>query len=128
MTPGSRGITSRRTRANLIASAPEFAADERFGAGGEIALVEDQIDGREDRGEPLAEPFRWRHLVRNPGVADLSLRPNQPLSPSADSASGSPRSSRPVYLIFNEGYLASGAESLVRGRLCAEARMTQVPA
>jgi RNA polymerase sigma-70 factor, ECF subfamily len=26
-----------------------------------------------------------------------------------------------VYLIFNEGYLASGADSLVRGELCAEA-------
>ena len=47
---------------------------------GEISLVEDEVEDGEDRFQPPWQLARLRDAVRDPGVADLALRSNQPLS------------------------------------------------
>ena len=44
-----------------------------------VALVEDQVDDREHRGEAVGEQVRRRHAKRDPGVLDLALRADEPL-------------------------------------------------
>ena len=44
-----------------------------------VALVEDQVDDREHRGEPVGQQVRGRHAERDPGGPDLALRAHEPL-------------------------------------------------
>ena len=48
-------------------------------AAGRIALVEDQVDDREHRVEPLGQQVLGRHPEGDPGGLDLALRPHEPL-------------------------------------------------
>jgi hypothetical protein len=57
----------------------EFVADQGLGAGGEVALVEDQIESRQHRGEALRQLLSRGDFVWDPGVADLGLGPDQTL-------------------------------------------------
>ena len=45
-----------------------------------VALVEDQVDDRERRGEPVGEQMVGRDPERDPGGLDLALGSHQPLS------------------------------------------------
>ena len=47
---------------------------------GGIALIEHQVDNRQDRFKPLGQITRSRNLERDRGVADLRLRAHQALS------------------------------------------------
>ncbi len=44
-----------------------------------VALVEDQVDDREHRREPVRQQVGRRHAERDPGVLDLPLRAYEPL-------------------------------------------------
>ena len=44
-----------------------------------VALVEDQVDDRQHRGQAVGEQVRRRHAERDPGGLDLALRADQPL-------------------------------------------------
>jgi RNA polymerase sigma-70 factor, ECF subfamily len=57
---------------------------------------------------------RAKRKIRDAGIP-YEVPPPERLGERLDSVLAT------VYLIFNEGYLASGADSLVRGELCAEA-------
>ena len=57
----------------------ELLADERFSRGRFVALIEDEIDHPQDRVEALWQQVVRRDAVGDPGVADLALRPNEPL-------------------------------------------------
>ena len=51
----------------------QLAAHERVGAGREIALVEDQVESRQHRAQPIRQVIAARDLVGDPSVADLAL-------------------------------------------------------
>jgi hypothetical protein len=58
------------------------AEPERLGrqlAAATVALVEDQVDDREHRGEPIGQQVVGRHPERDPGGLDLALGPHEPL-------------------------------------------------
>ena len=57
----------------------ELGADQRVRPRGEVALVEDQVQRRQHRGQPLGQLLGRGHLVGDVGVADLRLGPDQPL-------------------------------------------------
>ena len=60
----------------LVAQLP---ADQRLPVGGHVPLGEDQVDDAQHRVEPPGELVPARHPERDPGLADLPLRPHQPL-------------------------------------------------
>ena len=43
-----------------------------------VALVEDQVDDREHRGQPLREQVAGGNAERDAGIADLAFRARQP--------------------------------------------------
>ena len=58
------------------------AEPDRLGgevAAAAVALVEDQVDDREHRGEPVGQQVRRRHAERDPRRPDLPLRADEPL-------------------------------------------------
>ena len=57
----------------------QLAADQRIARGRGVALVEHEVEDVEDAVEPLGQELGRRHAVGDPGVADLALRPDQPL-------------------------------------------------
>ena len=59
--------------------ARELAAHERVARGRGVALVEDQVEDLEDAVEPLRQELEVRDPVRDAGVADLPLRPDEAL-------------------------------------------------
>ena len=59
--------------------APEPDRLGREVAAAAVALVEDQVDDREHRGEAVGEQVRRRHAERDPGGLDLALRAHEPL-------------------------------------------------
>ena len=71
--PRRAGSPRRRARARISESA-EVA---------DVALVEDQVERRQHRRQPLGQALRRRHLVGDPGVADLALRPRPAAAPSS---------------------------------------------
>ena len=73
MISGSLWNSRSSSRASRIASSHSGAADLGGVAARRIALVEDQIDHRGDRGEPLAALHRARRLERHVGVGDAGL-------------------------------------------------------
>jgi hypothetical protein len=66
-------------RHQLGEGAPEPDRLRRQVAAAAVALVEDQIDDGEDRGQPVREEVGWGHPEWDPGFLDLALRPDQPL-------------------------------------------------
>ncbi len=76
---GSSGMSSVSVRVSRIASAQRFwrirsAPDDRG-----VALVEQEVEHREDGRRPLGQQVRGRDPVGDAGVADLLLRPHEPL-------------------------------------------------
>ena len=69
---GSSGISSTSAR-------PEPDRLRGQVAAAAVALVEDQVDDREHRREPLGQQVRGRHAERDAGGRDLALRAHQPL-------------------------------------------------
>ena len=59
--------------------AAELAALQRVAAGRRVALVEDEIQGREHGGESLGQRVVGRHAEGDGGVADLALGAHQAL-------------------------------------------------
>ena len=57
----------------------QLAADQRVAGGRRVALVEDEVEHAEDAVQPLGQELGRRHAVRDPGVADLALGPDQAL-------------------------------------------------
>ena len=59
--------------------AREVGAHERVALRRRVALVEDEVDDRHHRVEPLGQQLGRRHLVGDAGLGDLALRAHQPL-------------------------------------------------
>ena len=57
----------------------QLAPHERRAGGRRVALIEDQVDGGEHRGQPVRQLVLLGHAVGDPGVGDLALRAHQPL-------------------------------------------------
>ena len=57
----------------------EVVPDESVARARGVALVEDEVDDREHRREPVGEVGLARNAVRDPGVADLALGADQAL-------------------------------------------------
>jgi hypothetical protein len=57
----------------------EIVPDQRLAGARAVALIEDEVDDREDSRQPLRQFRAAGHPVRNPGVPDFRLRPDQPL-------------------------------------------------
>ena len=71
-TSGSSGISSASARPSRIASAARSPRPR-------VALVEDQVDDGEHRGEPVGQQVVGRHAERDPGGLDLALGAHEPL-------------------------------------------------
>ena len=63
-TSDSSGISSASMRPRRIASSHEIVADERLAGVSGVALVEDQIDHGQHRGQALGQLVRVGYLVR----------------------------------------------------------------
>ena len=57
----------------------EIGPDERFAAGGRVALVENQVDHRQHGVQPRGHVVRVGHGERNAGLADLALGTHEAL-------------------------------------------------
>ena len=57
----------------------ELPPHERLARGRRVALVEDEVEGGEHGAEPVGQLVVGRHDVRDARVADLPLRPHEPL-------------------------------------------------
>ena len=57
----------------------QLAADERVAGGRVIALIEHQVQHAQHGLQALGEAVRGRNLVRDAGLADLALRPDEAL-------------------------------------------------
>ena len=79
MASGSSGISSTSTRPSRMASADRSARTSRSPVGGGVALGEDQVDRGEHHAEPVGQLRGRRDPVRGVVVAQLALRPNDPL-------------------------------------------------
>ena len=57
----------------------QLAADQGIAGRRRVALVVDEVQDLEDAVEALGEQVEWRHAIRDAGVADLALGPDEPL-------------------------------------------------
>ncbi len=74
--PGSSRSSTRVEPDRLVA---QIDAHEVVAARRAVALVEHEVEHREDAVEPLLEEVPRRHTVGDAGVADLLLGSNEPL-------------------------------------------------
>ena len=78
----SSGIRTQRSFARRIASAQSSCRTVSSPERRRVPLVEDEVDDPENAREPIGEQLRRRHAKRDPGLADPSLCPDEPLRQS----------------------------------------------
>ena len=91
----------------------QIGPQQRRRVGRRIPFVEDEIQHRQDRLDALRQLRARRHLVRNPRVPNLLLRPHQPLRRRRLPAPRTPAQSR-----------ASSSRRACGGRACSALPVT----